>query len=284
MNVIFATFNVSMVVTVFAYALHANSEDLRFLRRRPRLLILSLLAMFVVTPALALAIVEAIDMSNLAKVAIVALSLSIIPPLMPKKFFGGEEKSYAIGLTVTTAVLAPVVIPLQVKFLGDLTNRPYGVPPEQVAGVVVGLVVVPLIVGLVFRRLWPGAAEKLAEPLPRIAGKFTWVALIVVMIAVIPKVWDFISVRTVLAMLLFNVGALAVGHLLGGPERDHATVLGFSCPSRHPSIAFTIAQWNYPGTDFAAAMTLLLIINGIVAPLYIKWQGRRAGAAAQPAS
>lgn len=275
LTLITVTFNASLVATVFAYALRARREDMRFMWHQPRLLALSLVAIFVLTPAVALVVVETIDVPVVAKVAIVALSLSIVPPLLPQKeLAAGGQGSYAIGLTITSAVLAVAIIPLQVNFLGRLTDRPYGIPTSEVAGVVVSLVVLPLLAGTVFRALWPTAASRIGLPLTKIAGIATSVALLVVLVAIAPRVWDLISVRTVLAMVIFNLGALAVGHLLGGPDTRRSLVLGLSCATRHPAIALTIATVNYPGRNFAAAVVLCLAINGLLGGLYVRWCDR----------
>jgi BASS family bile acid:Na+ symporter len=275
MTIVVAAFNVSMVVTVFAYALHADVSDLRYLLDRPRLLVLSLVSIFVLTPAIALAVVTSFDMPTTAKVGIVALSLSIVPPLMPQKFIGQDgEHSYAVGLTLACGVLAVVVIPLQVAFLGDLMGHPYGLNPAAVGSVVFGLMVVPLLIGLGFRRLWPAAAARLAEPLPRIAGRVTSVALLIVLVVVAPSVWDTVNVGVVAGMVVFGIGALATGHLLGGPDRIKSGVLAISSASRHPSIAFTIATANYPGRNFIGVVVLCLAIVGVLCTAYTKWLQR----------
>ena len=274
-------YNLSIAVTVSAYGLYASGlQDVRFLLRQPRLLILSLLAMFVITPVLALAINETLDIPLIAKIALVALALSPIPPLLPQKELqAGGHASYGIGLVIIVAVLSPVLVPALVAFLGRLIDQPYGVPSAQIAGVVLGLVVVPLVAGMLFQLRWPGAAEAIAGPATRIAGAVLGLATIAFLIITFPLVWDLIGAWTLLAMLLFNLGALAIGHLIGGPEPDRSIVLALSCATRHPGIAITIATVNYPGRSFIAAVLLCLIINGIVAGPYLQWQRRRIAAA-----
>lgn len=285
-TLVVASFNISLVATVFAYALHAQLGDLRYLRERPRLLVLSLLSIFVVTPAAALAVVSVFEMPTTAKVGIVALSLSIVPPLMPQKYIGHpDEHSYAVGLTLTSGVLAVLIIPLQVTILGAITDRPYGLDPAAVGGVVFALMVLPLLAGLAFRRVLPELASKLVEPLPRIAGTVTSVALVILLVVLAPTVWDTINVATVFAMVLFGVVALAAGHVLGGPERSRSVVLAISSASRHPSVAFTIATANYPGRNFIGVVVLCLAIVGVLCGLYTKWLDRvPTGAPPAPAA
>lgn len=275
LDLLTVAFDLSLMVTVFAYGLRARREDLRFMWHQPRLLLLSLIGLFVLTPAVALVVVETFAIPLVAQVGIVALSLSIIPPMLPQKEeAAGGDRSYAIGLTVMSAGLAIVVIPFQVHFLGDLTRRPYGIPGAEVAGVVLVLIAVPLALAMLVRRIWP-AAPRIGEPLTKVAGYVTLVALAIVLVAVFPAVWDLVGVTTIAAMVAFNVGAVAVGHLMGGPERARSIVLAISCASRHPSIAFTIATINYPGRNVAGAVVLCLAINGVVTTAYTRWQQRQ---------
>jgi len=60
---------------------------------------------------------------------------------------------------------------------------------------------------------------------------------------------------------MFVVAGLVVGHLLGGPPRDQASVLALSSACRHPMMALTIASANFPDERFGAAVLLYLLVN-----------------------
>jgi bile acid:Na+ symporter, BASS family len=279
-TVLTLTFNISLFVTVFAYGLRAERAHLRSMWRAPRTLTLSLVALFVLTPAAALVVVETVEVSTTVQVAMVALSLSLVPPLLPQKeIAAGGDSAYAIGLTVASAALAVLIIPAQVEFLGDLTDRPYGVPVAEVAGLVATLVAVPLVLGLAVGRAWPSASERVGVPMTRLAGVATSIAVIVILALTLPQVLDLIDVPTLVAMTAFNVLALAAGHLVGGPDPGRETVLAISCATRHPALAFTIATVNFPGESFTAAVILCLLINAVVVGAYVRWQQGRARAA-----
>src|SRR5262245_11442383 len=249
---LFLAFNISLALTVFSFGLHAQGfEDVPFMLRNPPPLLLSLMAMYIVTPVLALAITEYFDMPNTAKLALVSVSFSMIPPLLPQKeIASGGHGSYGIGLVIFVALLAPIGIPALINFLGRVTDRPYEVASTDIGGIVFGLVVVPLVLGVLVGWRWPGVVKPIQKYVPRTASYITLIALVVLLIAVFPEVWDYITGQgggwVVLAAILFNLGALAIGHLMGGPDRDHSTVLAVSCACRHPAIAFLIARTNFP--------------------------------------
>ncbi|MFF2306111.1 hypothetical protein ACFVVP_26885 [Streptomyces sp. NPDC058128] len=286
MDKLFLVFNISLAVTVFCYGLTAQHfNDIRYMWQHPRLTLLSLIAMYILTPVLGLVLAETIDMPIPAKVAIVAISLSMIPPLLPQKELqAGGHGSYGIGLVIVTALLAPVGIPALVAFLGKLMNRPYGVSPIHIGVIVLELVIAPLVAGVLVGWLLP---QRITAPVqkhaPKVASTLTLVALVLLLIAVAPVIWKGATAWILLAGVLFNVGGLAIGHLMAGPNRVHAVVLALSCASRHPAIAFTIARESYPGKNIAAAAITVLVLNGIICGWYVKWQRKRTGSAAEQA-
>jgi BASS family bile acid:Na+ symporter len=275
MDLLFVAFDVSLALSVFAFGLQAQRlKDVRFVLAHPRLLLLSLIAMFVVTPVAALFVVSYLDIPVGVQVAIVALSFSMIPPLLPQKLIAaGGEGTYAIGLVITVAVLAPIGVPLLVDFLGRVMDRPFEVSPAAVALLVVRLVLAPLVAGVVVGALFPRFAQAVRAYAPRVAGLVTLVALLILLVVVAPTVWSLVTgpggLWVVAAAVAFTLLALGVGHLMGGPEPDHSLVLAMSCASRHPALALSIASATYPREDVAAAVIVVLIVSGIVCPSYV---------------
>jgi len=81
---------------------------------------------------------------------------------------------------------------------------------------------------------------------------------------------------TLLVIVTFTVGALIMGHWLGGPERDNRTVLALSTASRHPGIAIAIATANFPDEKLVMpAVLLFVLVSALVALPYVKLSRRR---------
>jgi BASS family bile acid:Na+ symporter len=267
-------FQVSIAATVFGFGLHTRPEDLHYMFRHPRLLAVSLLAMFVVVPTAALAIQMTFPMNPAAKVAIVALSLSAVPPLLPRKELrAGGREDYEIGLTVVAALLSIVLTPALVGFLGRLTGRPFEMGPGRIAALVVGLLVVPLLAGIVVQRLVPGVA-RFGAPMLRVAGILFWAAVLVLLAAVLPQLVTFLDPGTVAGVMAYFAAALAIGHVMAGPEPDRSVVLALACASRHPAIAITIASAMFPGERFGAAVLLCVLLNEVASRPYLHWRKR----------
>jgi BASS family bile acid:Na+ symporter len=103
----------------------------------------------------------------------------------------------------------------------------------------------------------------------------------VAIVALLAGTWRAIFAATgegtILALLVFVVAGLAVGHLLGRPLPEHSIVLALTTACRHPAIAFTIASANFPDEHFAGTILLYVIVNTIVGLLYLAWmRGRMA--------
>jgi len=89
------------------------------------------------------------------------------------------------------------------------------------------------------------------------------------------SVWEATGQGAVVAVTVFIVAGLAVGHLLGGPERETSVVLGMSCACRHPAIAFAIASANFPDQRFGGAIILYLLLSLLIGVPYVRWNKSR---------
>src|SRR6185503_9983638 len=75
----------SLGVVVFALGLSTSNGDLTHLLRRPSLLVRSILSMYVVMPIIAVAVAKAFALRPLVELALIVLSVSPVPPILPGK-------------------------------------------------------------------------------------------------------------------------------------------------------------------------------------------------------
>jgi BASS family bile acid:Na+ symporter len=274
-------FQVSLFLSVLAYGLGATTDDVLYLFRRPRLLLTSLIAMFVVVPVLALAVELTFDFPYAARVAIVVLALSPVPQLLPRtEIASGGRASYAVGLGFAVSVLSIVVVPVMVHFLGLVMSRPFDIGGGTIAAVLVPTVLLPLGLGMLAQRVAPGLAGRWQQPINRVGGVLMAVALVVLLVPVLPVVLSTASLTTLLAMSVFIAGALLVGHALGGPEPDRSIVLAIACANRNPGIAASIATVNFPEESFGPTVVLYAVLVGVVSKPYLRWQASRVASRA----
>jgi bile acid:Na+ symporter, BASS family len=95
------------------------------------------------------------------------------------------------------------------------------------------------------------------------------------LVAALPVIAGLIDSRTVLATAAFVLAGLAAGHILGGPEPEHASVLALSTASRHPAIALAVAKINFPNEPYLGATILLyLLVLTVITVPYVARQRR----------
>lgn len=275
-NLIVVAFQISLFVVVVGYGLRAEFTDLRYLFCRPALLARSLIAVLVVMPVLAVALTRWFELAPTVAIAVVALAISPLPPLLPTreaKAGGGEH--YGLGLMVVLAVLSIVLVPLGAQLIGAAFGRPYVTTPAAIAVVVSTSILLPLAVGMVTRVLTPRFADAVAIPVERAGKVFMPVAAVVLLAAAAPDVWRLIGNGTLLAISVFVVAGFGIGHLLGAPDPEHSAVLAFSTACRHPGTALAVAAANYPDQNLRAAILIYLAVNVVVGFGYARWHRSR---------
>jgi BASS family bile acid:Na+ symporter len=274
----------SIVLNVIGLGLNASPQDATSLLRRPNRLLRSLGAMHVVMLACAVALAVNFDLHPAVKIALVALAVSPIPPLLPKKTLqAGGEASYTIGLLVAAALLAIVFVPVAVELLGRAFGTPTHMSLGAVARLVLRTVLVPLVVGIAIRSLAAAFAARMARPVSLVAMVLLIASALPVLFTAWPTLVSLTGDGTILALAVFVLVGLAVGHLLGGPDPEDRTVLGLSTASRHPGVALAIAHATFPEQQLVlAAVLLYLLVSAIVSLPYLAWSRRRhAGSASR---
>src|SRR4051812_24579365 len=172
--------SVSIQLIVLSLGLKMRPQDAMFLFRRPSSLIRSLLAMSVVMPVFAGVLVYALQLPSAVEITVVVLSLSPVPPILPKKLIAaGGMQFYAMGLLVEAAVISIVFVPAAVELFGALAGKPLQMSAGKMAEIVVGTIVGPLAVGMAVRYVWPELANRFADT-------FSAVASLLLIAAVLP--------------------------------------------------------------------------------------------------
>ena len=91
--IVILTLNISIVLFVFSFGMKATLADATFLFRRPDKLLSALVSMYMAMPLFAVVVAQAFDLPPAVKIALVAFSVSPIPPLVPNKaLIGGDGR------------------------------------------------------------------------------------------------------------------------------------------------------------------------------------------------
>jgi BASS family bile acid:Na+ symporter len=266
----------SLALMVLAIGLRSSEGDALWLIRRPGLLARSILSINVIVPLVALAVTQAFDLQPAVEVAIVALSISPVPPFLPiQTGKAGADPAYAIGLLTVVSLAAIVLVPLSVVALAALLGGTAPLAGRPVAVLMVEGVLAPLGVGFAIRRWAPGVATRAAKPVNAIGMFALAIGLLLILIAAWPAMRSLLDGRMLLAILIVTALGLFVGHELGGPVDADRPVLALASAMRHPAVAIAVGSAAFPSSGLVAPAVLLQFIVAALASMpYIGWVKR----------
>jgi bile acid:Na+ symporter, BASS family len=265
-SMIMLALKISIVLSVFALGLNATFADATCLFRNPRDFGRAFLSIYVLMPLLATLLALAFNLHPAVKIALVALAVSPVPPIFPKKALkAGCGEDYSVGLLVGTALLAIAVIPLALEFYERVSGIPLATPARAITMLVFTSVLAPLLVGIAIRSLAPASAERVAHPLAVFATVLLVLTLLPVLFGSIRTILSLVGNGTLLSFAVFALAGYFFGDTLGRPELEKRHALALATATRHPAIAAAIAQANFPQQKLAVpAIVLYLLVSAII--------------------
>lgn len=261
---------ITVTVIIFGIGLDSQPRDAVRLFRHPGLLLRSVLAMYVLVPMAAFALVKLLPLAPGVEAALLVLAVSAGAPLLPRKLLGIGDGAYIFSLVVISSVLAIVLVPVWLAVLGPLFPRLPSLAPERAALVLAESFFLPLLAGMVLRRLFPKVAAWTAGRLIGLAS----IVLALSAAALLAAHWHVVlearwtGILTLAALITLS---LAIGHLVGGPDEDTRTALAIACAIRHIGIAVLVAA-SVPGPRTAVVVAIYIAVSLAISVPYLRWR------------
>jgi BASS family bile acid:Na+ symporter len=269
------------VATVFVVMFHLGlgilPREFLWVWRQPVLMLRALFAVLVAVPLIALFVARALELPRPAEVGLVLMAIAPGAPIALQRSLGaGASRAFAPGLQVTVALLAVVSMPLSIAALDVLYGANAAASPWQIMRQVTVVQLLPLALGVATARLLPRAAA-LVEPW---VGRI-WKLLLVTLVAMaVVGFWGMMvaaGLTVAFAAALTTLGALAVGHWLGGPEPGTRTAVAITCAARNPGLALLVAALNDAPVGVKATLLTYMVVAAFTALPYALergWRGR----------
>ncbi len=270
----------SIVLSALSLAMRARAEDMLYLMRRPALALRAFISMYVIVPLVALLAVTLIDPRPGVALAVLVLSLSPVPPLLPKKQLkSGGEGAYILGLLVTAALVSVLVMPVGLTLLAHLFGRELHVSTATIAKTLAITVVVPTALGLLAQKLLGARSERASQLIGRLGMLLLVVGAIGVLIILAPAVWRAVGEGTLVVMLLVILAGLVAGYLLGGSDPGIRTALALASATRHPGVALAVIGASVPEAKLALVSVLVFVLLNVVVGIPFVMASKRRGKA-----
>jgi BASS family bile acid:Na+ symporter len=231
---------VSLAVVMTGLGLSLRLSDFAGLRQRPREAIAALLLQMVLLPAVAYGLAVAFGLSGplAAGMVLIAATPGSISSNLYSHLFGGNV-AFNIALTGLNTLLSAITLPLVtawavLHFTGERQSVPllWDKTLETI-----GIVVVPVVLGMLLAARFPRMAARLDRPVKILS------AVLVVVFSVVAIVREWPTLRLAfldigLAVLAFNALGIAAGYALGrlvARDRADAVTITFQA-SIHSAI------------------------------------------------
>lgn len=236
----------AVVPIMFGLGLSLTPGDFRRMLAHPKAVVLALVLQAAVLPALCYFLIVAMEVEPVYAVGLMLLAASPggVSANLFSHLFGGNV-ALNISLTAINTLLSIVSLPLIANFAIDTFANSGQVVPMQTAKVleVIGIVLVPVAIGMFVRSRAPGFAARMDTPTKR----FSMLVLATLAVIAIAKEWtalteSFASVG--LAVILFNVISLGLGYYLPrtmGLDKPNATAIGFEIGIHNATLAIFVA-------------------------------------------
>jgi len=278
-------FTIVAVVTVFTImfdlGLAIVPAEFRWVWSHPGPMFKALFSVLVAVPALAWVVARAFALPRPAEIGIMLMAISPGAPVALRRSLGaGGHRSFAPALQIAVAVLAVVSMPLSIAAFDEYYAGTATIDPRHLAQQVFTAQILPLSLGMLMRYRFAMRAARLEPKLRRLGGTL----LIVLLALAIIDIWQVVlraGLRITLAIVLTTVLALAIGHLLGGPEPATRTATAISSAARNPGLALLVATLNAAAPAISATVLAYLVIAALTLLPYSLWRQRVAARATE---
>ncbi len=264
----------TLFAVMFDLGLAIVPGEFRWVVRRPVLMLKAVFAVLIAVPVLALVVTRVFDLPRPVEIGIVLMAISPGAPVALRRSMGaGGHQTFAPALQIAVALLAVVSMPLSISVLNEYYRGQAVVDPQHLARQVFFAQLLPLGLGMATNRLANKAAAWLEPKLRRLGS----VLLVVLLVLVLIDIWHVVigaGWRAALAIVLVTALALAVGHLLGGPEPATRTATAICSAARNPGLALLVATLNHAPPAITATALAYLLIAAVTLIPYVLWRKR----------
>ena len=225
--------NYLLGVVMFGMGLTLNLQDFKIVFTRPKDVIIGCMAQFIIMPLLAWALARLFSLDEALALGVVLVgccpggTASNVITYLAK-----GDLALSVGMTGVSTLLAPFLTPL---LTWALAGKSVNVDVASMFLSILWVVILPIVLGLLVKWLWPKFTEKAADFLPALSSIAIALIVAIVIAANANKLMAG-GLTIVLVVILHNLCGLSLGYLIG-------RILGLS-ESKKRAISIEVGMQN----------------------------------------
>ena len=225
--------NYLLGVVMFGMGLTLNLQDFKIVFSRPKDVMIGCLAQFTVMPLLAWVLARAFQLDEALALGVVLVgccpggTASNVITYLAK-----GDLALSVGMTGVSTLLAPFMTPF---LTWALAGKSVNVDVVGMLLSILWVVILPIVVGLVVKWIWPKFTEQATDYLPAFSSVAIAFIVSIVIAANANKLMAG-GLMIVMVVILHNLGGLSLGYLIGQQ-------LGLSDPKKR-AISIEVGMQN----------------------------------------
>lgn len=266
----------ALAIVMFGLGLSLSVNDFKRVLKHPRAVAVALVLQALVLPAVCYGLIVALSVPPLFAIGLMLLAASPggVSANLFSHLFGGNV-AMNISLTAINTVLSIISLPLIGTWAIATFAGTGEVVPLQFGKVVevIGIVLIPVAVGMAVRSRAPKAAARFEKPMKI----FSALVLAAFALIAIGKEWEALRTSFMVigpAVLAFNVISLLSGYYgsrMAGLDKSMATAISYEIGIHNSTLAMFIAlsvlnnfQLALPAALYSVSMYITAVIFGVL--------------------
>lgn len=259
--------------TMLAMGLSLSTGQLLAAVGKRRLMTKSLLVNLVAVPLLAYLLVRTLPLGPGYAAGLLLISVAPGAPFGPKLAeLSNSDLAFASGLMAVLGVISVVTIPVT---LALLLPESVVVDPLSIGGIVLGIQLVPLLVGLAVTSRSPNLANTLYPPIQRLSDYSFFSLFVLLLLVYFEDMIGLFGTGTLFVSIVIVAASLLLGYVLGGPARTRREVLATTTAARNAAIALFIATTSFSDPDVLTIVLAFSFIGVVGSAVLAKIWDRR---------
>jgi len=222
-----------------------------------------LVANLVIVPALGWVITRAIHMPTYVMIGFLLMASAPGYPLAIRFTHSiREQLPFAITSSIVLMIACIITLPFIAHFVlpsGAVTRIPY----SRIMLEFVAYLIVPLALGIYVHVHYPDFAAK-ALKWTNLVSTIFFVAWVVSSFSARREARETLTLSSILGIAILIVLSMAVGWILGGPDRGTRTIMAVSTSMRNAAVCALVAIRSYEGTS---AGTTIIAFTALLLPM-----------------